>query len=178
MLHVAGKLRRRKPPPATTRTRLQQTREGEKVVTEDEEASQGQPNECEEKLREMVKGRGACDLRKEKEGLTVLCQKGGLGRVWHAFTWSEMDYFIPEVTIMSSFNLKPLKPASNLLNLQNILSFTIPSYFKLFNFLINYMHINYSKFPNIPKNHQKFLKIPKFPNFSIYHFLKHSLILY
>ena len=82
---------------------------------------------------------------------------------------------LPQCTLLI---LKPLKPASNLLNLQNILGFTIPSYFKLFNFLINYMHIYYSKFSKCPQKSPKIPKNSKILNFSIYYFPKHSLILY
>ena len=71
-----------------------------------------------------------------------------------------------------------LKLVSNLLNLQNILGFTIPSYFKLFNFLINYMHIYYLKFFKMSSKSPKIPKDSKILNFSIYYFPKHSLILY
>ena len=115
----------------------------------------------------------AAGNRKAEEG-----KEGELSKVEGVRCWSErnegegvfglvfigwvIDNLQPKLAIVYSFNLKPLKPASNLLNLQNILGFTIPSYFKLFNFLINYKHIYYSKFPN----------------FSIYYFPKHSLIMY
>ena len=75
---------------------------------------------------------GEDENEEEEDKSESFMSKRELGRVWHALPWSEMDYFVPEVTIMSSFNLKPLKPASNLLNFQNIFSFTTPSYFKFF----------------------------------------------
>ena len=93
----------------------------------------GRMSECVRRENEKMVKRGGGGFRaqrrmKRKEMVRrFLCQIGGLGPVWHAVYWSEMDYLVPEVTIMSSFNLKPLKPASNLLNLQNILGFTIPS---------------------------------------------------
>ena len=65
---------------------------------------------------------------------------------------------------MSSSDLNLLELVSNLLNLQNILDSTILSYFYFFNCLISYLHAYYLKLPKYSKNHQKFLKIPKFPN--------------
>ena len=102
----------------------------------------------------MVRGGDGSNAQRneEEEGdLMVLSQKEGIGRVWRAHSWSEMDYFVPEVTIMSSFNLKLLKPASNLLKLQNIFSSTTPSYFKLFISLVIICILitqNFQKSPN------------------------------
>ena len=101
----------------------------------------------------------------------------GEGRVWPGEIRVVFDYLELKLAIVYYFNLNPLKPASNLLNLQNILCFTIPSYFKFLNCLVNYLHTHYSKFPKYPKNHQKFVKNSKISNFSIYYFPKHSLIL-
>ena len=109
------------------------------------------------------------EVRKKKK-----MENEGEGVFGLVFIGWVIDNLQPKLAIVYSFNLKPLKPASNLLNLQNILGFTIPSYFKLFNFLINYMHIYYSKFSKCP---QKSPKIPKFPISPFNIFPKHSLIL-
>ena len=69
----------------------------------------------------------------------------GLGEIRVVF-----DYLQPKIAIVYSFNLNPLKPVSNLLKLQNILGFTIPSYLEFFNCLVNYLHTHYSKFPKYP----------------------------
>ena len=70
---------------------------------------------------EMRKGR----VRNFKE-------EKGEGRVWFGEIRGFSDDLKPKLAIVYSFNLKSLKPASNLLKLQNIFSFTTPSYFKLF----------------------------------------------
>ena len=61
--------------------------------------------------------------KKENEG------EGVFGLVFIGWV---IDNLQPRLAIVYSFNLKPLKPASNLLKLQNIFSSTTPSYFKLF----------------------------------------------
>ena len=110
-------------------------------------------------------GRGTKKMKKNEGGGGLpsdLWRMKGEGRVWLGAIRVVFDYLQPKLVIVYYFNLNPLKPASNLLNLQNILGFTIPSYFKFLNCLVNYLHTHYSKFPKYPKNHQKFVKIPKF----------------
>ena len=107
-----------------------------------------------EKENERSKGRGCAP--------SGFIKNAGGGRVLLGEIRVVFDYLQPKLAIVYYFNLNPLKPASNILNLQNILGFTIPSYFKFLNCLVNYLHTHYSKFPKYPKNPQKFVKIPKF----------------
>ena len=73
------------------------------------------------------RGKSVREVRKKKkmgnEG------EGVFGLVFIGWVFDNLQ---PKLAIVYSFNLKSLKPASNLLNFQNIFSFTTPSYFKLF----------------------------------------------
>ena len=85
------------------------------------------------------------------EGARRFMLREGEGHVWLGEIRVVPINLEPKLTIMYSFNLNPLKSVSNPLNLQNILDSTIPSYFKFFNCLINYLHTYYSKLPRYPK---------------------------
>ena len=73
------------------------------------------------------RGKSVREVRKKKKK-----ENEGEGVFGLVFIGWVIDNLQPKLVIVYSFNLKPLKPASNLLILQNIFSFFIPSYFKLF----------------------------------------------
>ena len=73
------------------------------------------------------RGKSVREVRKKKK-----MENEGEGVFGLVFIGWVIDNLQPKLAIVYSFNLKLLKPASNLLNFQNIFSFTTPSYFKLF----------------------------------------------
>ena len=68
-------------------------------------------------------------MQKEEEGSAILLRRKEVGCVWLGEIRVVPINLEPKLTIMYSFNLNPFKPVSVLLNLQNILDSTIPSYF-------------------------------------------------
>ena len=81
------------------------------------------------------RGKSVREVRKKKK-----MENEGEGVFGLVFIGWVIDNLQPKLAIMYSFNLKPLKPASNLLKLHNILSFPILPYFKFFICLISYLH--------------------------------------
>ena len=99
--------------------------------------------------------------RRESDGFMI---REGEGLVWLGEIRMVSINLEPKLTIMYSFNLNPLKPVSDFLNLQNILDSTIPSYFYFSNCLINYSDDYFPKPQKYSKNSPKILKSSsKFP---------------
>ena len=125
------------PQPATDRTRFSLIYREEEMKNGNEEAFWVKDDEwvC-VGVEKMKKNEGRRSgrrvfVQREKESANFKEWRRE-GRVWLGAIRKVCDNLQPKLAIMYSFNLKPLKPASNFFKLQNIFNFTTPSYFKLF----------------------------------------------